>query len=148
MPCRRILTVALIAVIVDSSEASAQQLASADVGLDVPVHLSRIAPDVTKVQVTCSITSVAITSGNGSHKSEMFQRQELSVTSGDLRTHAQLLFSFTNLDNPTGKTANVECRLDGWDQRLGAWDAFTDSHPNPSFRTNVTLGRITTSFVW
>lgn len=125
---------------------SVAQTTSAQVTLTVPVDLTNLGPDITKVRVGCSIGSNAITNGNANR--EIIQTQEIPASGGVVKTQASLVFNFTQLNNPVGQTANVVCSLMGWSQSQQKWDQFTGAHPDPSFRTNATISLITTAFVW
>ena len=140
------LMIATIAPLSSGTAQTAPQVASVAVTLTVPIDLSNLSPDITKVRVGCSIRSTAITNGNANQ--EVIQTQDLPVSGGAIRTQASLVFSLTNLSNPVGKNADVTCSLMGWSQPKQAWDQFTGAHPDPAFRTNATVGMITTTFVF
>lgn len=148
MTIRYVLSLAALAAAAVPSAGAAQAVASAQVTVTMPVNLTQLGPGVSKVQVVCNITSAAITNGNGNFKTEMNQTQEYPVSGGAVQTQASLVFSFTNLDNPTGKSANVACSLLGWDQKTASWQQFTAAHADPNFRTNVSVIQVMQAFTW
>src|ERR1043166_8476917 len=117
------------------------QTVSAEGTLKVPVTLTRIGPDVSKVQVKCGIIADAITVGSSdvltdySGNRYVEQVAETPVSGGQVSTTASLVFSFTGLDNPAGKTARVTCILLGWSTTEQKWNPFNPQASNPSFRT-------------
>jgi hypothetical protein len=125
---------------------SAAQTAEAEVTLKVPVNLTQLGPDVSKIRIGCTIRSVAISTGNAN--GEVTNTQEIPVSGGQVVTTASLAFSFTRLDNPVGKSAFITCSLDGWSAPQQAWIQFTGGATNPSFRISPSLGLIGGAFAW
>ena len=131
----------------------AAQTVSAEVTVSVPVKLTQIGPDVPKVRVTCDVMSEAFTTATNDLASLGTSRyvrksQELPATGGQVTTTAALVFSFTGLDNPVGKKADVICVLTGWSTSQAAWVPFEPLATNLSLRTTATVPLLNTSFVW
>jgi hypothetical protein len=142
------LVPALLPIVVMATPASAAaQTVSAEVTLKVPVNLTQFGPDVSKARVGCNIRSDAITNGDANRS--ISKLQEVPMSGGQLVTTVSVTFSFTNLDNPTGKTAIVTCSLDGFSTSKQTWLQFTGGATIPDFKTNgSSLGLIDGSFVW
>jgi hypothetical protein len=130
---------------------STAQAASAEVTIKVPVNLTSFGPDVAKVRVACTINSDAITNGTGGGNHYMRKEQELPISGGQVTTNVSLVFSFTQLDNPVGKTAYLNCTLDGWSTSAQNWLLFVSNQANSSFKTSSggdLSGAIGSPFVW
>ncbi|HET8692036.1 MAG TPA: hypothetical protein VFM30_07895 [Steroidobacteraceae bacterium] len=119
--------IALVALLTSLTAlaASAQQAPPADVTFTVPLDLTRLHADVTRVRVTCTITSAVFgprtgTAGpRGSAEAAVVQNavvQTLQVTV----PLAQSDFSA----NASGKTANYSCVLEGNRANQSAWLPF------------------------
>jgi hypothetical protein len=79
----------------------------------------------------------------------MLKEQEVPMTSGKVQETVSIVVSFTQLDNPTGKSALVSCDLAGWDVAAQTWSSFGPNRSNPSFRSPTELGPASTNgFVW
>ena len=132
-----------------------------DVTFEVPLNLTRLAPDITKVLVTCSLASDAfpIRKIRGVAVQWPYGATvELPVSAGHLVTTARVVVSIT-VDKfmdpatgvgqePTGKSANYQCDIMGFSSRGGGWQQFTDTSPNTSLRLSPTPAPITGTFVW
>jgi hypothetical protein len=138
------LMLACMTIILAAPASSAAQTMSTEVTLNVPVNLTQLGPDVAKVRVACSIASSAIITA--SDKAEKLQ--EVPVSGGQVVTTMSLVFSFTGLDNPVGKSATVACAITGFSTSQQTWDPFTQNATNPSFRTTPSITFIQTGFVW
>ena len=137
---------ALMMACLTAPSSSAAQTTQAEVTLKVPVNLTQLGPDVSKIIVGCSIRSDAITTG-GTNR-EVTRTQELPVSGGAVVTTASIVFSFTGLDNPVGKSASIVCSLNGWSASQGTWTQFTPGAANPAFRTTTTVSMIDASYTW
>jgi hypothetical protein len=126
------------------------QTASTEVTIKIPVNLTSFGPDVAKVKVWCNLNSDAITNGTGTGNHYLQQVQEIPVSGGQVTTTASLVFSLTQLDNPVGKTANLNCAIQGWSTTEQVWRGFMATSPNPSFKSlsGDAFGTITSSFTW
>lgn len=128
-----------------------------DVTFEVPLNLTRLAPDITKVMVTCSITSDAFPMRmvkSRAVKQPRGAQVELPVSAGQLVTTARVIVPIT-VDNfmdpvtmirqdPTGKSAEYQCDLTGF---TGVWQVPTPKNPNP-LRLSPAPTPITGKFVW
>jgi hypothetical protein len=101
--------------------------------LTLPVQMTRIGPDVTKVMVRCRISSLALPPVL-SHR-QVDQQQELPITGGAVNTTVTMVFSLAGLEDPVGKSATIACMLTGWSASTQQWLLFTADAVNPSFRT-------------
>lgn len=130
--------------------AAPQQLAAqtgtvaADVTVNVPINLTQLGPEITKIKLFCSITSVAITNApNNTVKKD----QELPVSGGQVVTTASLLFSITGLDNPVGKQFTVACNTQAYSSTSSSWGDLNDTATNPSFKVSSPM-RNGLTFTW
>jgi len=137
---------------------SIAQAVSADVTLKFPLNLTQLPPDVSKVRVECEISSAAITDAEPGLAGRSFapgvprnvrKSQEFPVSGGQVVTPATLLFSFTALNDPVGKTADISCELWGWSISVQSWNTLGETSAVPAFRTiSASVPVITSSFVW
>lgn len=117
---------------------------SADVTVNVPINVTQLGPEVTKIKLLCSITSVAITNAPNNTVSK---NQELPVSGGQVVTTASLLFSVTGLDNPVGKQFTVACYTQGYSSSSNSWGDLNDTATNPSFKVSSPM-RNGLTFTW
>ena len=96
-----------------------------EITFTVPVNLTQLSNGVSKVRVTCEITSEAITvnrqvvgknaQGPATGPGSVYAQQEFPVAGGEVKTTATLVISTAGvLDNPIGKQALYNCSLDGF----------------------------------
>ena len=141
------LAVAAVAISMLAGAPPCVAQASAEVTIKVPLNLTQFGADIPKVKITCLITSEAITNGTGPR--QMMKEQEVPMTSGKVQETVSIVVSFTQLDNPAGKSALVNCELKGWDVAAQVWSSFGPNRSNPSFRSPTELSPSSTSaFVW
>lgn len=78
--------------------------------IEAPVKLTDLAPDITKVNLHCTITSQAIVSPN---RGSATGTDELPVIAGQLISTFRVIFDFPqgSLSSPLGTTANYSCVL-------------------------------------
>lgn len=135
-----------------------------DVTFEVPLNLTRVAPDISKVLVTCTITSDAIavrTRKGAAIRPQLGAQVELAVSAGQMVTTARVVVPVTadrftdektgNYSDPSGKTANYHCELTGFSTKRttgGGWNLFTDNNTNTSFRLSPTPPSLSGNFVW
>jgi hypothetical protein len=131
-----------------------------DVTFVVPLNLTQLYLDITKIAVDCSITSNAIDPALVGVQNALVKQIEFPVAAGRLVTTASIVVSIPPgaLIDPIGKVANYQCRLSGYSvgtkkpRQAGGfpagWDNFEANHVNPSFRLAPTPALITGSFVW
>lgn len=161
MLLRITVMVLLSSVSMVSGEANAQMIPG-DVTFEVPLNLTRLASDITKVKVGCSITSAAFPKQPETKVIQIISAQvELPVSAGQLVTTARVTVPIT-ADNfvdpvtmirqdPTGKSAEYQCDLRGF---TGVWQVFTgvsqvpnEKNPNP-IRLSPAPVPITGTFTW
>jgi hypothetical protein len=146
------MTLSLMLISLIAPRPSAAQV-PAEVTLKVPVNLTKLGPDVTRIKVQCSIQSNAITAGEnleylGTSTNTVLQVQEFPVSGGQVVTTASFVFAFTKLDNPVGKTAAAGCNLVGWSESQLRYLQFGPGETNPSFRVTSTVAGINSYFDW
>ena len=145
------LVLAILAIGLLAVPASGAAQTATEVTLKVPVNLLQFGPDVSKIRVACSIRSDAITTGNTFR--EVSKTTEIPMSGGQVVTTATIVFAFTGLDNPVGKSATIVCSLDGWSTSQQSWNQFRGGATNPSFKVlstpnPATLVFLDGSFVW
>lgn len=139
-PILAVLAICLLA----APASGAAQTVQTTVTLVVPLNLTQISPEVTKVLVTCAIKSIALT---GKSQGTMMQ-EVIPLSGGQLVTTVTLVFPVTGLDNPVGKDATVTCSLSGFSPQSEKWFQFEDNSASLAFRTKPSLPSISASFVW
>jgi len=125
------------------------QIAGADVTFKVPLNLTKLSPDITKVSVRCRLDSTALVGVNGSGQQThtLTVTTEVPVSNGQVVTTLTIVFSQFTLVNPTGVSASYGCNLTGTD-KTGAVSSFTDSNPLPQFRVTPTPRDLAGTFTW
>ena len=137
-----------------------------DVTFEVPLDLTKLAPDISKVMVTCSMTSDAfpMRKGKGAPvKQPRGAQVELPVSAGQLVTTARVVIPVT-VDSfmdptmampkdPTGKSVDYQCDIMGFSTKGGGWQQFIDKitepkNTNTSFHLTPFPAPITGRFVW
>ena len=125
--------------------AEAQQRVG-DVTFTVPLNITQMSPDITKVAVWCKITGPAITTRSGNIGAQV----ELVPQGGQVVTTATIVIPWplTDMTDPTGTQASYSCSLSGFSNSLQRWDIFREDHPTPAFRLKPTPTELTGTFVW
>ncbi len=133
-----------------------------DVTFEVPLNLTRLAPDITKVMVTCSITTDAFPMRKDRHgvwvKLPRGANVELPVSAGQLVTTARVVIPVTVnsfMDpltampkDPTGKSADYQCDIMGFSTKVGVWQPFDQKGPVASLQVSPSPVPITGTFPW
>lgn len=140
-----------------------------EITFTVPVNLTQLSSELSKVRVTCGISSEAITvnrevagktaQGPATGPGSIAARQEFPVVGGEVKTTATLVVSTAGvLDNPIGKPAVYNCTLDGFSvaqQRFIPFNYTMDFQTTePAFRLTLpgnsqpVLLRLTGTFTW
>lgn len=136
---------------------------SDDVTFEVPINLTQLAPDITKVDVTCSITSEAIIAAarQGANK-QLAGHTVFDVSNGQVVKPAATVVVAVpaeRLAKPENVTFNWECRLTAYSvgarppppasRYAAGWDTFADRHPKASFVLSPAPPAVLSgSFVW
>jgi hypothetical protein len=117
-----------------------------DVTFTVPLNLTQMSPDITKVAVWCRITGPAIHTRSGNIQAQV----ELVPQAGQVVTTPTVVVAWVNTDmtDPTGTQASYTCSLSGFSNSLQRWDVFREDHPTPAFRLKPTPTELTGTFVW
>lgn len=126
-----------------------------DVTFEFPVNLTRLPPEITKVQIGCSIASDALgsrTVRGATSPNRVGKAIEVPVSAGRVAMTARIVVEIPlgSYADPTGKSASYECYLMGFSSARtgGGWNTFAGDHANPSFRVSPTPQNLTGKFVW
>ena len=121
---------------------------SSDVTFQVPVNLTRLSADLTKVAVYCEITSDALPLIGPVHKAT--KQVELTPSGGQLVQTVSVVVPIPILDTSNGKTAAAyQCMLSGFSQSLQRWSPFGDSQTLPvQFRLSPSPQSLIGNFTW
>ena len=138
--------------------ASAQiaQYASTNVTFRVPLNLTQLAPDISRVRVACTISSpvlrvVTLTDPYGRLVQAPLGALETRTSGGQLVTTLAVVVSVpsTGFTGPAvGQSASYQCWLEGFSQSGNKMEAFSASHTNPAFRLSPNPVPLTGSFTW
>ena len=92
------------------------QSASADVTFEVPLNLTALPSYITKIRVTCALTSEAL-------PSRRLAKSEVAVSQGQVMTTVQVVFPIlsSDLTRPSGQSADYECTLAGFESTGQLW---------------------------
>jgi hypothetical protein len=140
-----ILTAAWLVVMTAAGNAQ-----SSDVTFQVPVNLTRLSADLTKVAVYCEITSAALPRVASLSVGRAQKQVELTPSGGQLVQTVSVVVPISSLDTSNGKTsADYKCTLSGFSQSLQRWSLFEDSQTVPAvFRLSPTPPSISANFTW
>lgn len=126
-----------------------------DVTFEFPVNLTRLPPEITKVQIGCSIASDAFgtrTIRGMTRPNTHGKVIEVPVSAGRVVMTARIVVGVPlgSYADPTGKSANYECYVMGFSSARtgGGWNTFAADHANPAFRVSPTPQNLTGTFVW
>jgi hypothetical protein len=150
-----------------AGRATAQQ-EPADVTFAVPINLTRLPSDLTKIAVTCELTSTAFK--GKAHASTHSRTGEVEIQASPAAGSQGPVFpreiiqtvqvtvpvTASDLDNPSGKQATYSCRLKGYDQSRNRWQDLHYTSNSPAvlngpdaiFVLTPKPTPITGSFVW
>ncbi|MGC4028503.1 MAG: hypothetical protein QM696_06505 [Steroidobacteraceae bacterium] len=161
----RILPATCLALLI-MRDAGAQQPQNATVTFVVPVDLTRLMPDISRVRVSCGITSLVLktpslqASGTGlSRRYNLVGFNEIAVTQGaavksPLFVHVSVAESdfLPATGNPSGQVAEYECALVGHSTASNSWGEFIAVNPartsNSMYWLTPLPSKITGQFVW
>lgn len=130
------------------SSASVAQTSPNDVTIQIPLNLTKIASDITKVAVECGVIPPT-----GSNDKMPRKKEEFPISGDQLVKTVTIVVTVTDsqymsvADLP-GKTLGVGCQLTGFSGTLQRWDYFAEAHPVEVFRLSPTPQPISGSFVW
>jgi hypothetical protein len=130
-----------------------------DVTFEVPLNLTKLWGEITKVAVWCTISSDVLL---GTRDKKLGAQLELPVSSGQVVTTARVVVpvpstaftdpTMTITSGPTGQPASYQCSLSGFSMLPtdygGGWNLFNAESKNPAFHLTPTPSAITGSFVW
>lgn len=127
-----------------------------DVTFEVPLKLTKLAPDITKVMVTCGITSDVLLNP---HKMQwpLGGQVEEQVSAGQLDKTVSVVIPVTaekfgvNAKDPTGRSATYQCDIMGFSSKGGGWQQFvepTGKSSNTSLQLSPVPVPIAGTFTW
>lgn len=108
----RILGVPLLLVAIAAPRSiSAQTM----ITLEVPVNVTKLAPEVQKIRVMCNLNSEAIVPATAGGVPSVTALDEVPVVGGQVVSTLRVVFTFPagSLKEPIGKSARYECSLGG-----------------------------------
>jgi len=140
-----------LAILAVAAPAGAQQ-APVEVTFAVPLNLTRLPSNISKVRVRCELNSGAFADGANTALTRPYQRTvqlEIPVSQGDVVQTAQLVITLQpgELDNPSGKQATYECDLRAFNSTIQAWMTF-DSRAGSHVVLTPAPAPIAGAFVW
>jgi hypothetical protein len=135
---------------------------SDDVVFEVPINLTQLASDITKVDVTCTLTSDAITeAGPRGSSRQLAGHVVLDVSNGQVvkpATTVVVAVPADRVQDPAKHPFNWECRLTGYSigsrppppaRRYPAgWDTFAERHDKASFVMSPAPPVLSGEFNW
>jgi len=161
----RTLATAIVGCLLIAGQASA---ASSDVTFQVPLNLTKLAADITKVAVTCAVFATAGRQQDGPIVSNLpavlananfpgtpwgVKKEEIPVTGGQVVTTKAVLVAINDTQtwhqaDHYGETLAYVCYLEGFSARLQHWDSFSETQATDVFRLSPTPAEITGTFTW
>jgi hypothetical protein len=141
MPIQRRVSSVAIALALLSIDSASAQSASADVTFAVPLNLTNLAGDITKVRVTCSMPYGNLSMGSTTPAMRRGE-VELPVTGGQVVTTALVLVALPATamrPDIVGTTQSYSCVLHGYSPSLG-WNEWNDLDMTGSFRSAQFVG--------
>lgn len=149
----RVLVAAVVAFIALLPISGAAQSPAVEVTFQVPLNLTRLEPDITRVRVSCTIASRAL---NFLARDDNNRRGqvEIPVTGGEVRTTATVVVAIPAgvLQHPETEGADYECSIAGFS--VGSrgtdegWDLFNANQAKLSFRITPTPANLVGKFPW
>ena len=146
-----ILAAATVACMLAIPVASLAQTSPLVITFQVPLNLTDLAADITRVKVTCLIGgdeaygAQRIATAYWGYEKEV----EVPVSGGALVTTVAVPVTISDTINATvGTNANYGCSLQGYIESLQRWDLFTSAPESAPFRLIPDPQPINGSFVW
>ena len=125
---------------------------SSDVTFQVPLNLTRLSADLTKVAVYCEITSDALPLVGVGTIRRALKQVELTPSGGQIVQTVSVVVPIPILDTSNGTNATkatYACTLSGFSQSLQRWSPFGDSQSLPvQFRLSPAPPSISGNFTW
>lgn len=149
MTTRTIQTIAILALATLAAGRAAAQTAPANVTFAIPVNLTRLPAELTRVKLVCSLHSSGLQPGH------YVGETELTVLQGEVVQTAQVVVPVTeaNLNNASGRSATYECRLSGFHNSpqisiQNAWHSLHMPGNDMVCRLTPLPAPISGSFIW
>ena len=139
-----LVAVGFLVVMAGAPQNAAAQTSDGAVTFSLPLNITNLSPDITKVAVYCKITSSAFNNRFG-----YVQKQEEYVPqNGQVVTTATVVIPTTELLDPIGKSANYYCTLSAFSNSLQRWELFSETSATPVFRLRPTPPEMSGTFTW
>ena len=115
------------------------------VTLEIPVNLTKLSPQITKVGVSCTFTSDGVVYINAGPR---IAQDQLPVVNAQMISTFRVVFELKaeDLKAPIGKTAEYQCSLFASTSNVNA--AFSEDDPASPFYLKPTPRTIVGTFVW
>lgn len=117
----------------------------------VPLNLTQLSTDITKIRVSCLVAKSEQTGAErvATRYWADEKQVEIPVSGGELATTVSVPVSISGDANTTvGTNANYSCNLIGFSQSLQRWDLFSDAPEAAPFRLIPSPQTIGGSFTW
>ena len=142
-----------------SARAQAAKSVPGDVTFEMPVNLTKLWGEITKVAVFCRINSAVLV---GTRNKSVSAQVEVPVSSGQVVTTVRVVVpvpptsfldpAMTITPEPNGQPATYSCQLSGFSlaptTRGGGWNSFTADNTNQAFRVAPTPPGLSGTFTW
>jgi hypothetical protein len=141
MQSRIFIATLIVSAIGMASRAAAQEtVQSNDVTFEVPLSLTRLSPNISRVAVTCTVNYL---------RTPTTARVEIPVAAGDVIGTVPVVVVLSATDFKQGATVSYECTLTGFstDLRMGGWLPF-DPKNGESFTVSPAPKPILGTFTW
>lgn len=144
MPRRLVAPAVIFSLMVLARPAESQ--ADPEIRFVVPLNLTQVSSDISRIAVWCYITSTAIKTQDG----RLQKQVEVSISGGQLATTVTVSVAApsASLDNPIGKPASYNCSITGFSTSLQRWDVFNATSAVPAFRLSPTPQPLSGNFTW
>ena len=146
MQTRCVVLAVASCVLFAATPANAQTTTDPQITFHVPLNLTQVSSDITKVAVWCVIESTVITTRDRKLQAQV----ELPISGGQLVTTVTVNVAApsASLLDPINKPAQYGCTLSGFSASLQRWGAFNAASPDLPFRLSPTPQTLTGSFNW
>ena len=140
------LVAAAVLVVAGGATRPAEAQTVGDVTFTVPLNITQLSPDITKVAVWCKITGPGINTRTGNIGAQV----EFVPSGGQVVTTASVVVAYPagDMTNPAGQQATYACTLSGFSNSLQRWDVFREDHATPVFRLKPTPPELSGTFIW
>lgn len=138
----------ILAVVVMVATASDVIAQSSDVTFQVPVNVTKMSADITKVAVYCEITSDALPKLSGQTVGRAQKQVELTPSAGQIVQTVAVVVPIASVDTTASASADYKCTLSGFSQSLNRWSPFSATNTIAAFRLSPTPPTLVGMFNW